>query len=266
MNIVKLIEHKPDSYSNLLETKSILLFLVIIFTIATIFRQVYFQVIILVVFAGFLVDKYIGIQYDTITDINVTIMSKLDNLQLKMYDYVELNILEKHIKVTQNDILEMKKSVQLDALYINADIIDFLDSISSLNDFNQHQFYKLLKGTNNIMRMRRDAEKYFKANKSYPENIQDMFRVSLNLKTKCLNNLQNFIYTIPKNNTFFQYLSDLTETFNTLVTRDIDKLYYYTIDDIKTRGITCSTVFPEYHPKYKMLKPSSSVIVGNFYV
>jgi hypothetical protein len=61
-------------------------------------------------------------------------------------------------------------------------------------------------------------------------------------------------------------LSDLTDSYNILIKRDIDKLYYYTIDDIENRGITCSTVFPDYHPKYNMLKPSSSVVVGDFYV
>jgi hypothetical protein len=58
-----------------------------------------------------------------------------------------------------------------------------------------------------------------------------------------MNNLQNFIYTVPKQKQMYSYIDNVLETFNILITRNIKSIHTYNLDYIKKNGINSNTTF-----------------------
>jgi hypothetical protein len=108
---------------------------------------------------------------------------------------------------------------------------------------NPDEFYLFVKGINNILKLRGQIEEFFAQNGEYPQNTSEMFDTAIRLKTNTLNNLHNFIYSVPKTGVMYQYIENVLERYNVLITRNLDKIYYYYSENVKTRGIQNSTKF-----------------------
>ena len=106
------------------------------------------------------------------------------------------------------DIKRIYDSNNLDSLYIDANLIHFLHSIKALSDYNLNEFFELLKGVNSILKIKNDIDEYYNANGYYPDNTSELFEGSLELRKNVVNNLHNFIYTVPKINKMYKYLSN----------------------------------------------------------
>jgi len=172
--------------------------------------------------------------------LNKTLMIKLQELQL----LVATRKSDSKFKIAS-------KKPYLDYLYLDTNLIVFLHSIIPLHEFNKDEFYKLLIGTNNILRLRGEIEAFYKANKSYPTNIAQMFEDAIYLKTKVLNNMHNFIYSVPKTNVMYNYVDQTTDRYNVLITKNLDKIHLYYKNNFKKTGFTNnSTVI-----HYKATKP-----------
>lgn len=224
------------------------------------FPKNYGFIIILIVFAIYLGNTYVIIQNEKSNDFNQITMFQLRSLQQKVNEYIntKMNIINNSnpIKLPKKDLDKIYKDNQLDALYIDANTIRFLYSIIALSDYNQEEFYKLLKGTNNILRIQRDIERFYEANGEYPINTSEMFQSALDLRTNTINNLHNFIYTIPKMNKMYTYINNSLERYSVLVSRITDKIHFYYKDNIKLRGVDATTNFVTYdttkaHDPYK---------------
>jgi hypothetical protein len=212
----------------------------------------YAHVIILVLFALFIANKYVTIEKNTINDFNEKTMFKLNSLQNKVNQYLisKVKFIEKtsnkkvFTKKTINDILETNR---LDSLYIDANIIHFLYSILPLNNYNQQEFYLLLKGTNHILKIRNEIEIYYQANGKYTENISEMFEIALELKKNVINNVHNFIYAVPKIKIMNDYVNKVIEQYSILISYNINLIHKYYLDNIKLKGINVSTKFVSYN-------------------
>ena len=134
----------------------------------------------------------------------------------KVYTNTNENIMKKLIKL---------ESIcgKLDNLYIDSDLIEFFYSISFFSKYNHQEFNLLLKGANNILKIRKQIE-----DSSPSSNINSLFEQSVLLKTNTMNNLHRFIYNIPKTNSMYNFLDNALNTYNILITRSIDILYNYT--------------------------------------
>lgn len=170
-------------------------------------------------------------------------MYKLNSLQVKVNDYITSKISQINLP-----LLDQKKlflTNKLTSLYIDSNIIEFLYSIIKLNDYNSNEFYLLLKGTNNILQLRNEIETYYKANNYtvYPENISEMLENALLLKKNCMNNLQNFIYTVPKMKIMYNYIDTTLVAYNSLLNDNIKVIQEHQKNHMKKVGIINRTKF-----------------------
>lgn len=212
----------------------------------------YAHIIALILFATFVANKYIKMEQNKLDDINQQTMIKLNLLQNKIDLYLinKMKFIEKtsgkkvFSKSLQNEIL---KKNYLDSLYLDANLIHFLHSILPLYQYNPNEFYLLLKGTNQILKIRSDIEKYFNTNNEYPENISEMMEIAIGLKTNTINNMHNFIYTVPKIKQMNEYINQVIERHGVLVSRNIDIIHKYYLDNIQKTGINNSTKFVSYN-------------------
>lgn len=212
----------------------------------------YAHIIALVLFAFFIANKYVTLENTSINDYNEKTMYKLNVLQNNANKYLisKMQFVEKtsNKKVFsnkfKNDILQSNK---LDSLYIDANLVHFLHSILPLSNYNQQEFFLLLKGTNQILKIRNDIEIYYKANGKHIENISEMFEIALGLKSNVINNVHNFIYTVPKIKIMNDYVDKIIEQYSILISYNIDFIHKYYLDNIKTKGINVSTKFVSYN-------------------
>jgi hypothetical protein len=178
-------------------------------------------------------------------------MVKLQSLQSKVYDHVRNKIKmsqnNKELSLKQSDIQNLYKKNDLDSLYIDANLIHFLYSIIKLADYNPDIFYLLLKGTNNILRIKKDIDMFYESNKRYPENTSELFETALLLRSNTINNLHDFIYTIPKISVMYKYLSDSVDRYSVLISRITDSIYTSYQDNMKLQGINTNTRFISYN-------------------
>ena len=138
---------------------------------------------------------------------------------------------------------KLLKQNQINALYIDANLIVFLFDLIQISQYNVYEYYLLVKGTNNILQIKNEIDNYYNINKNYPENIYNLLQTCIQLKKNCMNNLHNFIYKLPKNNKIYKYHENLLKTYNDLISDHINKIYNYNKDFIKINGINTNTRF-----------------------
>lgn len=219
----------------------VIILILLIFSIFTyLFPNNYSNIIILIVFASFIAYYYIQYNTTSLNDKNRIIMNHLMSLQESVNKFIDKNLYNKNKlnqKLSKRDIDLIYKKNKLDNLYIDSNMIEFLYSIIKLAEYNDSEFYLLLKGTNNILRLRNEIEIFYDANKTYPDNINQIFDTALLLRTNTINNIHNFIYSVPKTNTMYKYIDNIIERYMILISRNTDKIYTYVIENRKQKGI-----------------------------
>jgi hypothetical protein len=246
-DIINLFTKEHGVYKKIFKFQVILFFVILLFILTKIgiFNNSIY-VLVSVIFALYITNLYIKMNQGDLSDNNKIIHLKLDTLQSKVYQYTKYKIATSSTsgqKLSKDDIQKIYDKNKLDALYIDANMIVFLHSILQLYEYNPQEFYLLLKGTNNILKLRHDIERFYKAESKYPENIHEMLQIAIQLKSNCMNNLQNFIYTVPKQNKMYSYVDNVLETYNILITRNIKRMHNYHLDYIKKEGINSNTIF-----------------------
>ena len=237
-NIINLFTREHGLYKNIMKYNVILSVIIIVFLLSRLNISLY--ILFAIILALYIVNIYVRMSKSDLEDNNKIIHVKLDTLQSKVYEYVTYKIMMSEMQINQNELYKKNK---LDSLYIDANMITFLYSILPLYEYNPSEFYLLVKGTNNILKLRNDIERYYKANGEYPENIHEMLQIAIQLKTNCMNNLQNFIYTVPKQNKMYSYIDNVLVTYNILISRNIKIMHNYHLDYIKRYGINTNTIF-----------------------
>jgi hypothetical protein len=249
-DIQKLFLNEHGSYSKLLQFQTLIIIFLIIVFFTHAFKNNYGFIIILLSFAIFIANSYVTVQNNTLDDFNNVTMIKLQSLQQKVNEYIDFKIKltnNSNNKMSAVEIQKIYESNQMDSLYIDANMIHFLDSIIKVADFNLPEFYLLIKGTNNILKIQKEIETFYEANNEYPLNTSEMFETALDLRTHSINNLHNFIYSIPKTNAMYKYLSDIVDRYSVLISRSTDKIDKYYKNNLKQRDINSSTKFVTYN-------------------
>jgi hypothetical protein len=249
--IKDLFTQDHGSFSKNLQFNTLVVFIVVIIFFTYFFNNNYGFVIILISFAIYIANTYVSIQNDKSNDFNSVTMIKLQSLQSKVYDHIRNKIKmsqnNKEFSLKQSDIQDLYKKNELDSLYIDANLIHFLYSIIKLADYNPDIFFSLLKGTNNILRIKRDIDMFYESNKQYPENISELLETALLLRSNTINNLHDFIYTIPKISVMYKYLSDSVDRYSVLISRVTDSIYSSYQNNMKLQGINTNTRFISYN-------------------
>ena len=241
------------SFAKLLQFETLVIVIILLVFFNTFFEGSYGFVIILLVFAIYVANQYVILRNNKTMDFNRITMMKLNQLQKKSLDYITEKIrlmnsqVSKAGSLSQKDIDELYKRNDLNSLYIDANLINFLFSVIKLYDYNPGEYYALLQGTNNILKIKRDIDNFYESNGEYPENTSELFQAALELKQKTVNNMHNFIYTVPKMNIMYTYINDSIERYSILISRITDDIYSSYKQNLKKRGINSSTRFVNYN-------------------
>ena len=230
--------------------KMIVIIAIIIFGFTFLFPTNYAFVITLLIFTGYVVNMYLSYTSESISSKNKEIMYHLEVLQDIVNSYINKKINSQTAstsKLSDKEINTIYNNNQLTSMYIDSNLIQFLYSIRNINEWDDSEFYLLLKGTNNILKLRKEIEEYYAANKSYPENIYEMMETTLILRTNTINNMHRFIYNVPKTHMMYNYINKIIERYMVLISRNTDKIYYYLKDHIKVTGVNNRTKFITYN-------------------
>lgn len=247
-DLQNLFIQKNDTYSRNLQFSSLIIIFVIMAFFITYFPKNYGFVIILIAFAVYLSNEFINIQNTTVSNFNNITMGKLNILQDKVYQHINKKLIMLKTKnLSQSEIQEIYIKNKLDSLYIDANMIHFLESISSLYNYDSYNFYALLKGTNNILKLKKEIDTFYKANGTYPANISEMLETALELKGISVNNIHNFIYSVPKSKTMLDYINKITSRYDILISRVTDSIYTSYNNSLKLNGINTTTKFISYN-------------------
>ena len=247
-NLQNLFTKQHGIYFKSLQFKSIVIFLFVIFFFTYYFKNSYGFIIILIVFALFVSNSYVDVKKEELSDFNKITLVKLQKLQT----FINKVLTNKLRSINKKMLTPLEKeklynSNVLDSLYIDANMIHFLESILPMAKYNETQFLLILNGTNNILKIKNEIDTYYKANKNYPENTSELFQMANNLKINVINNIHEFIYTIPKNQTMRNYLRDIINRYSLLIGRITDSIHESYKNNIKQRGINASTNFVSYN-------------------
>jgi hypothetical protein len=272
-----LIEH--GSFVKFLQFKTLIIVIVILVFFNTFFEKSYGFVIILLVFAIYIANQYVIVKNNKTEDFNRITMMKLSSLQKKSLDYItdRIRLMNSQVSKTgslsQRDIDELYKRHELSSLYIDANLIHFLFSVIKLYDYNPGEYYALLQGTNNILKIKSDIDTFYESNGEYPENTSELFQSALELKQKTINNMHNFIYNVPKMNIMYNYINDSIERYTILISRVTDDIYTSYKKALNQKGINSSTRFVNYNTtkhfdemdNYSTIPTTESKLI-NFYI
>jgi Ca2+/Na+ antiporter len=216
----------------------LLLFVAIVLSLTKTFPKTYGFVILLIAFALYFTNVFAKSRNEALQNSNKETMIKLLELSATAKAHTEkYNKKNFGGKVSQNKIQDWK----LSSLYIDANMIHFLHSILPMYQYNPNEFYKLLIGTNNLLRLREEVEVFYEANGVYPENIAEIFESALILRTKTMNNVHNFIYSVPKQKSLYKYIDDIVKRYYVLTTRHTDALKEAHSHHDKINGVRNST-------------------------
>jgi hypothetical protein len=240
------------NYAKNLQFQSLVIIVLIMIFFTKYFPKTYGFVIILVIFALYISDNVVNVNNTFVNDFNHITMVKLQILQDKVNQHIntKLNLVKSSnnkTTLTSEEIKKIYDNNKLDSLYIDANMIHFLESIVSLYDYNSYTFYLLLKGTNNILKLKKEIDEFYEANKAYPINTSEMLENALELKSNTINNIHNFIYSVPKSTVMFNYVNQITNRYNILISRITDSIYKSYLKSIDLNGINANTKFVSYN-------------------
>lgn len=233
--------------------KKRLLFLILGIILAIIFlytRKISVAPIIAVmIFILIIADSFASVSETLIDDVNSDTMTRLNAIQDKINEYINLEIIKNNQNnvFTKEYIIFLQSKNQMDSLYMDAKIIHLFFDLLPLYTYSPTQYYKLVKGANNILKLRRDIEYYYKENNIYPDNIFQMLKSAMKLRTNTMNNIHNFIYSIPKQEEFYDYLTLVAKKYDSLIEYNIVKISKAHDSFNKAHGVDINTKFIDIH-------------------
>ena len=253
MDLLNLYLNEQGQQAKKLQFEIVLLVIFLLWFFTKIFKDNYGFFIILIIFIVYVSNVWLKVRTNKVTDFNKLTMYKLKVIQDKLNESISLQIKQVLSTnqgepiLTKKEISKIYKKNQLESMFIDANMISFIYSIVSLHQFNPHEYFLFVKGVNNILRLRNEIEEFYNQNKGeFPVNTAEMMEIALHLRKNTLNNLHNFIYSVPKTNSMYKYIDDIVNRYQILITRNIDQIHHFYKLQIETKGINSTTKFISY--------------------
>lgn len=222
-------------HSRQLQFFTILVALLTIFSLTKLFPATYGFIILLLAFTFFVTNSFVRFHDNAVSDFNTQTYNKHSVLQKVCADYL------------QSRQFDIGKSIDLQYMHNDAELIQFAHSLLPLYDYNPNEFYLLLKGINNILKIKQQIEVYYNSNHTTPSTTPQMFQDAIQLRAQTINNIHNFIYSVPKVHQMYKYIDVINDRYNILITRNTDTIYNYYLLHNKLNGINTSTVYISYN-------------------
>jgi hypothetical protein len=265
--LVNLFTKGNGMFSKQLQFEVIVLSVIVVIVLTKVFKNNYGFVIILMGFVYFIANNYISVKTGALNDRNEKTLIKLQQIQNTLEKLVndQAKILKNSSqRLTRSDLQKLYDAHRVENLYIDADMIHFIHAIIPFAEYNGQEFLMYVKGVDNILRIKKEIEEFYEANERFPENTSELFEMAIQLKSNTINNLHNFVYSIPKTLEMLKYLDDIVEKYNVLVSRDLEGIQEYYSENIKQTGIKSTTKFVSYN----ITKPYDQLVspkLLNFY-
>lgn len=224
MDLIKLFESNSlFSVSYKFQLLVIGIILWVLFTIVFKFDNTILHAAVLFGLIIFILNYNVNKNFANVDDTNKNTMYKLYTLQEKMYAFIQNRIKNelKGTKITPEIIAQLRERSKLDSMYMDATLIHFLHSVIYLYDYNPDSFYKMVKGVNNILKIKESILTLYEGSGTYPENCFEMYEQAEILKTNVLNYMHSFIYTVPKTQVSYEQLSIILTRFQQLLKNNL---------------------------------------------
>lgn len=234
-----------DRFDKILQFETITVIVITILLLNLFFPSTYAFVIILLVFVLFLANVYVKVRQTSTINFNKETELKLQEIQLEIVKiYEERNNKFRYQFHTNKGNLSIPL---LKNLYYDSSLIHFLHGLLPLAKYNTSEYYKIVKGVDSILMLLREMEEYYTANNTFPEFSSEMFEYAINLKSNTINNLHDFIYSLPASKPLLEYHSLLMHRFNLLLINILDTMHTHYQSNIKIRGVNTLTKFVNYN-------------------
>lgn len=266
MDIITLFTKGNGEYKRTLKFDAIALSVVIIIIFTTLFAKNYGFVIILLLFVYYIANTYVIVKTGYLEDRNAQTMIKLQKIQ----DTINSLVMER-IRIMTNSnqkLSKLEKQKMLEAnrvknLYMDSDMIHFIYAIIPFSEYNGQEFLLFMRGVDNILETKRLMEEFYESNDTFPENTSEMFEIAIQLKSNTINNLHNYVYSVPKQKDMMAYLDKIVEKYNILISRNLDTMHKYYLMNLSKRGIKNTTKFVSYNEARPFDEMSNHSLVPN---
>lgn len=260
-NIYNLYTEGHDRFEKLLQFETIIVSVIIILMLTLLFPKTYAFVIILLVFVSVLVNIYVKARQTSTINFNKETILKLKEIQLET-----AQIYEQRNKKFKYQFQKTKGNLTIPSinnLFYDSSLIHFLHDLLPLAKYNTIEYYKIVKGVDSILLLLREIEEYYNANETFPESTSEMFEYAIQLKSNLLNNLHDFVYSLPVS--MYKHHYRLMYRFNVLLINILDTMHTHYQSNIKIRGINVNTTFVNYNPtKHYDLENNHSILPGKY--
>jgi 23S rRNA maturation mini-RNase III len=261
-NTINLFLYEHGTFSKSLQFETIIFFVVILIVFTYFFRKTFAFVVILLIFAMYLSELYVKSKTSRVTDFNKITLSKLTDIQNKINETI-INKLDT-IENTgsgghSNSKLAILRQNQMKYLYLDATMIHFIHSVLPLAKNNERLFLSWVKGVNNILLIKSQIEDYYTANQEYPHNISEMFQQCLQLQTNTINNVHDFVYSVPN----LKYVDQVIDRYSVLIQRNCDLIHQYYLHSHSINGINNKSKFVSYNTTKPYDAHTNHSIVNN---
>lgn len=267
LQVMEFFTNANGHFANQTKFEVLLVAIVIILFFTFFLPKNYGFAIILIVFSFYIASLFLQAKQSTVNDYNTETLYQQKTLQNIMYKTLYSKQKRKG-KVVPSLTSRELSTYKLDSLHIDSNLIHFLYSIRDIAPYNPEEYIQLLKGTNNILKIRKEIEIYHKTNGVYPENIASLFEISLNLRSNTINNMHNFIYSTPKSSEMYHFIEKCIEQYSLLISRHTDIIHKYHKEynaskpmNIDTKIIVYNTTKPYDALQNAELTPTKSTLV-----
>jgi hypothetical protein len=193
----------------------------------------------------------VAVKTNALNDNNEKTLVKLQTIQKTIQTLVmdhAKQLTNSNQKISRRELQKMYEANKVDNLYIDSDMIHFIFAIIPFAEYNGPEFLLFVRGVNNILKIKREIEEFnTQNNNTFPENTSEMFEIVIQLKSNTVNNLHNFVYSIPKQKQMLEYLDSIVEKYDVLISRNLDDIQKYYFQNIDQRGIKNTTKFVSYN-------------------
>jgi hypothetical protein len=194
-------------------------------------------------------DTFVTLKNKSLNDFNDETLVKLQKIQETMDGYIDYVVSKRKLIITDSGRERWKEEYTLEYLYTSVDLIHYFYDILPFYEYNPDAFFKLLKGTNNILKLKKQSDDYYRSTKRHIAGIADFISISMDIKLNCMNILHDFVYTMPKIPEMFEYHNVIIDKYNRIMTHVINDFYISYTKSIK--DVNIHTRFIRYRPDLK---------------
>lgn len=227
MDVVRFANNLRDKGSKRVFMLGVVSFVVILISLTTFlhFDNSTVAGIMVLVFAGFITIQLLKSYVETTLDTNKKVLYKLQSIQRKCTQHITNEKMKQQDMLDKKMVLFLLRTSKLQYMHYDASLILFLYDILHYYDYNNHAYYELAQGVDNLLKLRSYIDIFLRGNGTVPENCYEIYQESLEVISICMNHMHSFIMSVPKSNVIYKEHGRLMRRLFVLLRRQSDAIY-----------------------------------------